>query len=68
MVKNVKTATHKRKLGDKISRIILKPGEWICDFFKVKEGDSRYFLRLYLNIFLYTKIAVFIAVYLAIYY
>ena len=53
---------------DKIINIILKPGDLICLAFKVEEGDSRYFLRLYLNIFIYTKIAVFTAVYLAIYH
>tara|TARA_R110002095_G_scaffold100682_1_gene88536 strand:+ start:1968 stop:2162 length:195 start_codon:yes stop_codon:yes gene_type:complete len=50
---------------DKIIDWILKPGELICQLFKVKEGEPRYFLRLYLNIFIYTKIAVFGAVFLA---
>ncbi len=63
MTKNSNVTT-----SDKIIDIILKPGEWICLFFKVKEGDSRYFLRLYLNIFIYTKVAVCAAVYLAIYH
>ena len=58
MTKNLKSA-----VSDKIIDVILKPGEWICQAFKVKEGDSRYFLRLYLNIFIYTKVAVFGAVY-----
>ena len=37
---------------DKLINLILKPGDWICQLFKVKEGESRYFLRLYLNIFI----------------
>lgn len=51
---------------DKLTEVILKPGDWICQLFKMKEGEERYFLRLYLNIFFYTKIAVLGAVYLAI--
>ncbi|HBN21635.1 MAG TPA: hypothetical protein DD412_00155 [Holosporales bacterium] len=50
---------------DKLIDLILKPGDWICHLFKVKEGEPRYFLRLYLNIFIYTKIAVFGAVFFA---
>ena len=49
----------------KVADIILKPGDWICQFFKMKKGVERDFLRLYLNIFLYTKIAVFGAAYFA---
>lgn len=50
---------------DKLIELILKPGDLICQLFKVKEGEPRYFLRLYLNIFIYTKVAVFGAVFLA---
>jgi len=50
---------------DNLINLILKPGDWICRLFKVKEGEPRYFLRLYLNIFIYTKIAVLGAVFFA---
>ncbi len=48
-------------------RYILWPGDIICTLFKVKEGESRFFLRLYLNLFIYTKVAVGIAFALAVY-
>lgn len=53
---------------DKFVTLILWPGEAVCQFFKVKEGDSRFFLRLYLNLFIYTKITVGLAVLLAVYF
>ncbi len=60
------TMPSKIRFLNKIVEIILKPGEWICQLFNMKESEQRYFLRLYLNIFIYTKIAVFGAVYFAI--
>lgn len=37
-------------------RLILFPGEWICDRFDVESTDSRMLLRMYLNLAIYAKV------------
>lgn len=35
---------------------LLKPGEMVCDWFGVEDPDSRFLLRLFVNLTLYSKI------------
>ncbi|NND50134.1 MAG: hypothetical protein HKN60_07765 [Rhizobiales bacterium] len=40
---------------------LIKPGDLVCDWLKVKDADSRGLLRLFVNLTLYAKISVAIA-------
>jgi|GEM_PF-6199025 len=43
--------------SDKFFYWVLRPGDWICDLFKVKETyESRFLLRLFINLAIYAKI------------
>ena len=35
---------------------LLKPGEVVCDWFGVEDQDSRFLLRLFVNLTIYSKI------------
>ncbi len=35
---------------------ILKPGEIVCNWFGVEDPDSRFLLRLFVNLTIYSKI------------
>ena len=54
-------------LGDKITYWILFPGEWVCDYFKVKGENERGLLRLFVNLAVYAKIFGSIALYYVMY-
>ena len=43
--------------ADKIFYWILRPGDWVCDLFKVEETyERRFLLRLFINLAIYAKI------------
>lgn len=45
-----------------IERILLWPGNKICDLFNIpQDGDSRMLLRLWINLLIYTKFAGWLA-------
>ncbi len=35
---------------------LLKPGEIVCNWFEVEDPDSRFLLRLFVNLTIYSKI------------
>lgn len=37
-------------------RVILFPGQWVCDRFDIGNDDGRMLLRMYLNLAIYAKI------------
>lgn len=39
-----------------VTRMMLFPGEWICDQFKMKNDDNRMLVRMYHNLVVYAKI------------
>ena len=51
------TAYSQGKAKEK-SKILLAPGELVCDWLKVKDHDSRMLLRMFVNLSVYGKIAV----------
>ena len=44
-------------VGDKITYWLLFPGEWVCNYFKVKERNERALIRMSVNLAIYAKIA-----------
>lgn len=43
-------------LGEKITYWLLFPGEWVCNYFKVKEHNERALIRMSVNLAIYAKI------------
>lgn len=44
----------------KMGNAFLFPGEYVCDRLNIKDQDSRYLLRMFINLTVYGKIAVLI--------
>lgn len=52
--------------ADKIAYWMLRPGDWICDVFKVEETyEKRFLLRLFINLGVYAKVFGGLAFYFA---
>ena len=42
----------------KAGEILILPGNLVCDWFNIEQGEGRMLLRLFINLVIYCKIAV----------
>lgn len=55
-----------KTITDKIYYWLLRPGDWVCDLFKVEASyERRFLLRLFINLGVYAKVFGGIAFYFA---
>lgn len=48
----------KNSFGARVAAVMLWPGNWVCDRLGVEEGESRFLLRMFVNLTVYGKVAV----------
>lgn len=47
-----------RSLRERAGLLFLLPGDLVCDWLGVKDGESRFLLRMFVNLGVYGKIAI----------